>query len=169
MGQKYESQPYEIIKSLEEIEVRHYPSSMMAKTKASSGNPFSTLFRYISGNNKKGEKIEMTTPVYMYPEDGISTMEFVLPKKYLVKEAPDPSQDNIEIYRSEPGYFAAIRYGGYSNETKVKKHTERLMKVIENHSLKRISEPVVLSYDSPYKLMKRRNEILVEISYAEPN
>ena len=59
MGQKYESQPYEIIKSLEEIEVRHYPSSMMAKTKASSGNPFSTLFRYISGNNKKGEKIEM--------------------------------------------------------------------------------------------------------------
>ena len=105
----------------------------------------------------------------MYPEDGISTMEFVLPKKYLVQEIPDPSQDNIEIYRSEPGYFAAIRYGGYSNETKVKTHTERLMKVIEKHSLKRISEPVVLSYDSPYKLMKRRNEILVEISYAEPN
>jgi hypothetical protein len=81
------------------------------------------------------------------------------------QEAPAPSQDNVEIYQSEPGYFAAVRYGGYSNATKVKTHTERLMKEIEKHSLKTISEPVVLSYDSPYKVMNRRNEILVEISY----
>ena len=116
---------------------------------------------------KEGEKIEMTTPVYMYPEDDTSAMEFVLPKKYMKQDAPTPSQNNVEIYQSEPGYFAAVRYGGYSNATKVKTHTERLMKEIEKHSLKKISEPVVLSYDSPYKVMNRRNEILVEISYAE--
>ena len=167
MGQQYESQPYEIIKSLDALEVRYYPPAMMAKTKASSGNPFSTLFRYISGNNKEGEKIEMTTPVYMYPEDDTSAMEFVLPKKYMKQDAPTPSQNNVEIYQSEPGYFAAVRYGGYSNAAKVKTHTKRLMKEIEKHSLKKISEPVVLSYDSPYKVINRRNEILVEISYAD--
>ena len=167
MGQQNESQPYEIIKSLDDLEVRFYPPSMMAKTKASSGNPFSTLFRYISGNNKEGEKIEMTTPVYMYPEDDTSAMEFVLPKKYMKQDATTPSQNNVEIYQSDPGYFAAVRYWGYSNATKVKTHTERLMNEIEKHSLKKISEPVMLSYDSPYKVMNRRNEILVEISYAD--
>ena len=167
IGQQYESQPYEIIKSLDDIEFRYYPPAMMAKTKASSGNPFSILFRYISGNNKKGEKIEMTTPVYMYPEDDASAMEFVLPKKYLEQEVPAPTQDNVEIYESEPGYFAAVQYGGYSNENKVKANSERLMKEIEKYNLKTISEPVVLSYDSPYKVMNRRNEIIVEISYAD--
>ena len=102
----------------------------------------------------------MTTPVYMYPEANTSAMEFVLPKKYMEQEAPAPSQDNVEIYQSEPGYFAAVRYGGYSNATKVKTHTERLMKEIEKHSLETISEPVILSYDSPYKVMNRRTKSL---------
>ena len=41
------------------------------------------------------------------------------------------------------------------------------MNEIEKHSLETIAEPMVLSYDSPYKVMNRRNEILVEISYAD--
>ena len=166
MAQQYESQPYEVIKRLDELEVRYYPPAMMAKTTANRGNPFSTLFRYISGNNQTGEKIEMTTPVYMYPEDDTSAMEFVLPKKYMEQEAPAPSQDHVKVYQSEAGYFAAVRYGGYSNPTKVKTHTQRLMKEIEKYRFKVISEPVVLSYDSPYKVMNRRNEILVEIGYT---
>ena len=166
MGQRYESQSYEVLQSMDDLEIRYYPPAMMAKTKANTGNPFSTLFRYISGSNQNREKIEMTTPVYMYPEDGTSAMEFVLPKKYMEKDAPAPSESNVEIYQSEPGYFAAVRYGGYSNASKVKIHTDRLMGEIQKHKLKAISNPVVLSYDSPYKVMNRRNEILVEISYA---
>jgi len=165
MGQRYESQPYEILQSMDDLEIRFYPPAMMAKTKANTGNPFSTLFRYISGSNQNNEKIEMTTPVHMYPEDGTSAMEFVLPKKYMEQDVPIPSQSNVEIYQSEPGYFAAVRYGGYSNASKVKTHTDRLMGEIQKHNLKAISNPVVLSYDSPYKVMNRRNEIVVEIDY----
>ena len=62
MGQRYESQPYEVLQNMDEIEIRFYPPAMMAKTKANTGNPFSTLFRYISGANQNNEKIEMTTP-----------------------------------------------------------------------------------------------------------
>ena len=166
MGQRYESQTYEVLQSLDDLEIRFYPPAMMAKTMASTGNPFSTLFRYISGANQKNKKIEMTTPVYMYPEDGTSAMEFVLPKKYMRQQAPAPLVANVKIYESKPGYFAAVRYGGYSNVSKVKIHTDRLMSEIQKHDLKAISNPVVLSYDSPYKIMNRRNEILVEISYA---
>ncbi len=165
MGQRYESQPYDVLQSLDDLEIRFYPPAMMAKTMANTGNPFSTLFRYISGANQNNEKIEMTTPVYMYPEDGTSAMEFVLPKKYMQQDAPDPSGSNVMIYESKPAYFAAVRYGGYSNASKVKLHTDRLMGEIQKHKLKAISNPVVLSYDSPYKVINRRNEILVEISY----
>ena len=167
MGQRYESQPYEVLQNIDDLEIRFYPPAMMAKTKANTGSPFSTLFRYISGDNQNNEKIEMTTPVYMYQEDGTSAMEFVLPNKYMEKDAPTPSAANVKIYESKPGYYAAVRYGGYSNASKVKIHTDRLMKEIQKHDLKSISNPVVLSYDSPYKVMNRRNEILVEISYAD--
>ncbi len=166
MSQRYESQPYETLESLGDLEIRFYPPAMMAKTKANTGNPFSTLFRYISGANQDNEKIEMTTPVYMYSEDGTSTMEFVLPKKYIQQKAPAPSGMNVKIYKSKPGYFGAVRYSGYSNASKVKTHTDRLMSEIQKHGLKAISNPVVLSYDSPYKVMNRRNEILVEVSYT---
>ena len=81
------------------------------------------------------------------------------------QQAPTPLGANVKIYQSKPGYFAAVRYGGYINATKVKIYTDRLMEV-EKHSLKKISRTVVLSYDSPYKVMNRRNEILVEISYT---
>ena len=166
MGQNYESQPYEVLQSLGDLEIRFYPSAMMAKTKANTGNPFSTLFRYISGANHSNEKIEMTTPVYMYPEDGTSAMEFVLPKKYMQQDPPAPSETNVEIYETKPGYFAAVRYAGYTNRSKEKTHINRLMDEIQKHNIKVISNPVVLSYDSPYKVMNRRNEILVEISYT---
>ena len=166
MGQRNESQPYKVLQNLGDLEIRFYPSAMMAKTKANTGNPFSTLFRYISGANQTNEKIEMTTPVYMYPEDGTSAMEFVLPKKYMQQNPPTPSGNNVEIYESKPGYFAAVRYGGYSNTSRVKLHTDRLMVEIQKHDFKVKSKPVVLSYDSPYKVMNRRNEILVEISYT---
>jgi hypothetical protein len=153
------------VQSLGDLEIRFYPPAMMAKTMANTGNPFSTLFRYISGANQNNEKIEMTTPVYMYPEDGTSAMEFVLPKKYMQQQAPAPSGANVKVYQSKPGYFAAVRYGGYSNASKVKIHTDRLMGEIQKQNLKAISNPVVLSYDSPYKVMNRRNEILIEINY----
>jgi hypothetical protein len=40
------------------------------------------------------------------------------------------------------------------------------MDEIQKHNIKVISNPVVLSYDSPYRVMNRRNEILVEIDYS---
>ena len=45
-------------------------------------NNFYKLFQFISGNNSKNEKIEMTTPVYMKSEDEKNKMEFVMPSKF---------------------------------------------------------------------------------------
>ena len=71
-SQGYETQKYEVVKKLNDIEVRFYPPVM--KAKVSAGGNFSRLFKYISGNNEQGEKISMTTPVQMTNQDNILSL-----------------------------------------------------------------------------------------------
>ena len=161
-SQGYETQKYEVIKQIEDIEIRFYPPSLMAKV--DSGGGFSKLFQYISGKNDKNQKIAMTTPVHMTNENNKSTMVFVLPSKYTLDNIAAPKDKNIEVYNSKPGYYAAITYGGYSNSEKVKKNHYSLLNKLKTESYKVLNDmPIVLSYNSPYKVFNRRNEVLVEI------
>ena len=161
-SQGYETQKYEVIKQIEDIEIRFYPPSLMAKV--DSGGGFSKLFQYISGKNDKNQKIAMTTPVHMTNENNKSTMVFVLPSKYTLDNIAAPKDKNIEVYNSKPGYYAAITYGGYSNSEKVKKNHYNLLNKLKTESFKILNDmPIVLSYNSPYKVFNRRNEVLVEI------
>ena len=163
-SQGYETQKYEIVKQLEDVEIRFYPPSLMAKVSSSGG--FMRLFQYISGKNEKNHKIAMTTPVQLTNENHKSTMEFVLPSKYSLDNIAAPNDKNIEIYNSKPGYYAAITYGGYSNNEKVKKNHSNLLDKLEADDIKVLNNmPVVLSYNSPYKVFNRRNEVLVEVEF----
>ncbi len=162
--QSYESQAYEVVASINSIEIRYYPSVMKVKAESSqrANNNFNALFRYISGNNIEGEKIAMTTPVYMDKNGSAEVMEFVLPAKY-DSIAPEPKGEGLTVYQAKAGYFAAIRYGGYSNESKEKFHAELLVNALKQADKEIIGSPLVLSYDAPYKFYNRRNEILVEV------
>ena len=115
MSQKYETQEYQVIDQIDKIEIRYYPSAPMIRISSnqSRNNNFGKLFRYITGNNKNEEKIAMTTPVYMSNQS--KTMEFVLPKRFLSGDIPVPNDNDVETYISEPKYYAAIKYSGYSN------------------------------------------------------
>ena len=84
---KYETQKYDLIFSEDDFEIRFYHSSLKAKVvsqRNSNGN-FYKLFQFISGNNSKGEKIAMTTPVYMKNNDNTN-------------EAVDPYYKNFAFY-----------------------------------------------------------------------
>lgn len=163
-SQGYETQKYEVVKQIENIEIRFYPPSLMAKV--SSGGGFMKLFQYISGKNDKNEKMAMTTPVHMTNENNKSTMEFVLPSKYSLDNIATPNDKNIKIYNSKPGYYAAITYGGYSNSEKVKKNHSTLLNKLKAEDFKTLNDkPIILSYNSPYKFFSRRNEVLVEVEF----
>ncbi len=166
-SQKYETQEYQVVEQIDNAEIRFYPSAAMVKISADQNrnNNFGKLFRYIAGNNQENEEIAMTTPVYM--SDQNKTMEFVLPKKYLTEDLPIPNDKDLEAYISNPRYFAAIRYSGYSNPNKILKHRNELKSILENNGLEIISDFYVLSYDAPTKFYNRRNEILFEISYKD--
>ena len=161
-SQGYETQKYEVVKTLGDIELRFYPPAM--KAKVSAGGNFSRLFRYISGNNQQGEKIAMTTPVQMTSQNNKNVMEFILPSKYNENNFAVPNDKNITVYSSSPGHYAAIRFGGYSNSEKIKKHYSILLEKIKENNLEIVdNQPIVLSYNSPYKVFNRRNEVLIEV------
>ncbi len=162
--QSYETQAYKVIESINSIEIRYYPSVMKVKVESPkrTNTNFNALFRYISGNNTTGEKIAMITPVYMDKNGPLEVMEFVLPAKYDTV-APSPKGKGVEVYQAKAGFFAAIRYSGYSNETKERVHQEALINTLKQADKEIVGSPVVLSYDAPYKFYNRRNEIIVEV------
>ncbi len=166
LSQKYETQKYTVIKTIENVEIRYYPPTI--KAKVSSNRNFSKLFQYISGNNEKKEKIAMTTPVYMSKKEEKITMEFVMPSKYSEKNMVQPNDKEIVVYRSTPGYYASIKFGGYASVKRVNHYYTLLLNKIKEHKLKPLGkEPLSLSYNSPYKVFNRRNEVLIEIEYIE--
>ena len=163
--QGYETQPYKVITTFDKVELRHYPSAMKVKvnSRASGNRNFNALFQYISGNNSEEKKIAMTTPVYMRNDSDSQTMEFVLPAAYSEK-APTPKGNGVSVYQSDPGEYAAIRFGGYSSMAKQIRYTKLLMEELIKYGVQSIGEPMLLSYDAPYKFYNRRNEIMVEIN-----
>lgn len=161
VAQNTEIQPYEVIKAIDSVEIRFYPSATLVQT--SGGNNFGKLFRYISGSNESEEKIAMTAPVYMNEDK--SEMAFVMPLDVHQKGAPKPMGENVSLRITEPRYVAAIRYGGYTNASKEATHTKRLMKALEDNSIEAKGAVEFLGYDSPYKFYNRRNEVMVEIAY----
>jgi len=161
VAQDTEIQPYEVIKAIDSVEIRFYPSATLVQT--SGGNNFGKLFRYISGSNESEEKIAMTAPVYMNEDK--SEMAFVMPLDVHQKGAPEPMGKNVSLRITEPRYVAAIRYGGYTNASKEATHTKRLMKALEDNSIEAKGAVEFLGYDSPYKFYNRRNEVMIEIAY----
>ena len=165
MAQGYETQSYEVIKNFEEGEIRFYPQVMMAKTSSQSG--FSSLFKYISGNNTKRQKIAMTTPVHMDKNEGKGTMEFVLPKKFDMETTPLPLGSNIELYQAEAGYFIAFKFSGYTNPKKEQMVIDKGKEVLKNNNISYTDAPIVLVYNSPYAFFNRKNEILFPIDFEK--
>ena len=163
MTQGYETQPYDLIKTYDDFEIRHYPSVAMVQTESSPGSEqnFRKLFQYISGLNESDLKIAMTTPVHMEKTQGENKMSFVLPSD--LEKPPIPKNKEVKIIKSKEAYFAAVKYGGYSNSSKVIYYTKLLKESLALKNIKVNGGPIVLGYNSPYKFFNRRNEIIIEI------
>ena len=97
----YESAPYTVSQTDGKCEVRDYPELVVASTgdASSSGRDggFMRLFRYISGQNERSEKIAMTTPVFMGANGEEGKMSFVVPSDVAKKGAPSPKASDVKV------------------------------------------------------------------------
>ena len=182
---------YEVSEILEnEVEIRAYPEEIWATTVAEDqNNAFSPLFRYISGDNDKGEKIEMTAPVVtptpqpagtdstkgekiemtapvvsMNTEKG-QFMAFIMPERFDINNTPKPLSSRVKIELVEPRKLATIRFSGYVTPENYKKNLEQLNKTLENRGISTIGEPILMQYNDPWTPpFSRRNEIAVRVN-----
>ena len=182
---------YEVSESLEnKVEIRDYPEEIWATTVAEDqNNAFGPLFRYISGDNDKGEKIEMTAPVVTptpQPSAAGSTkgekiemtapvvsmntekgqfMAFIMPERFDINSIPKPSSSRVKIELVEPRKLATIRFSGYLTQENYKKNLEQLNKTLENRGISTIGEPLLMQYNDPWTPpFSRRNEIAVQVN-----
>ena len=171
MSADYETQKYDVVVKDNSFEIRYYPPVIKAKVISESGsnNNFMKLFRYISGNNSNNEKIAMTTPVYLSNNDDANEMEFVMPAKFNMENISKPNDNKIKIYESKAGYYASIRFNGWGNTKKIKYYSNILYDKLNELEINYIENPYFVSYNSPYKLFNRRNEVMVKIEYNNTN
>jgi SOUL heme-binding protein len=170
---KTEEQPYTIIKTEKDFEIRFYPSVTMAMITSSAksykelGNSgFRKLAGYIFGGNDEKKQISMTAPVHMDINDSASTMSFVMPSVYNQENLPKPNDANVTIKKIPDEYVAAIKFGGYASESDIKLNTEKLETALKAASISYYGNFRFLGYNAPYQLFSRRNEIIVSVNWV---
>jgi hypothetical protein len=164
-----EQHAYKVLKIYKQFEIRKYEAALFSSVKMASNSyketssiGFRVLAGYIFGDNKKNEKIAMTTPVVM--EMGDSTkMLFKVPANYALNELPQPNNSAINFEKQDEKLMAAIRFDGWASDEKIKKYTAVLKEALAQEKINHKNTFSYLGYNPPYEIFNRRNEIVVEL------
>ena len=165
---------YEETGDMGDLEFRKYPPIILATVTGTNENEnFWILFRYITGNNRSGKKLPMTSPVITAERITMTTpviseenaMSFVLPAAYRMKEVPVPIDTRIRIHEIPARELAVIRFSGRASASDVAQVRERLLKKIEESNTAVAGTPLLMRYNAPYTPgFMRRNEVGIEIT-----
>ncbi len=164
-----EEAKYDVVKSNDVYEIRKYFDRLAIQVESTNGNnSFRKLFNFISGNNKKNQKIKMTVPVTVMEKSGNMTMQFYLPSKFNKNNTPDPTSSDVEIINVEGGYYAVIRYSGRASENNFIKHRDILESELYKDGVVINGPPIKATYNSPFTLpLMRRNEAMFRVNYKD--
>ena len=179
----YEEPKYKTIKSTEVYEIREYGDRLAVEIEYSNEDSgFRYLFNYISGENKSSEKvkmtvpvtqsvkIDMTTPVTQSTRDGKMKMQFFLPSKFTLENAPQPTNNRVNLIIIKGGIYAVISYSGRLTNQNYSKHYKKLINHLNEDKIDFIEPAIRATFNGPFTLpIFRRNEIMIKINYNEIN
>jgi hypothetical protein len=164
-----EGYKYSVTKAYEGFEIRKYEASLFTSVKLdtdtykqASSKGFSILGGYIFGKNENNEQISMTSPVALSLEEEMTIM-FLVPKKFTKETLPKPENSEIQFIEVPEKKMAAITFGGWASDKKIEKYRLQLMVLLDNKAIKYSNKFSVLGYNSPFELLSRKNEIVVEL------
>lgn len=162
-----EKPAYESVQKSGNFEVRKYaaipivsaPMADMEKRDQS----FRQLFKYISGENDKNQKIEMTSPVFVNDtadEKKTGSMSFMIPAEVAKNGSPSPNAEGLAVEKIDGGTYAVLRFSGWDKDDKRKTATETLATFITENKLKPTGKPFFAFYDPPWiPEFLRQNEV----------
>ncbi|NOT58152.1 MAG: heme-binding protein [Deltaproteobacteria bacterium] len=185
----YELPPYTVLKQFEQAELRQYAPQLVAEVTVEGERNeainagFRILAGYIFGANESADKVAMTTPVTQTPAAEKIAMttpvtqaqvgqawvvRFGMPKQYTVETLPIPTDTRIRFVLTPPSTRAVVRFSGFAGNATITEQTQRLDALITQQHLKRVGEPEIAFYDSPFTLpWNRRNEISAAVEEYE--
>ena len=159
---------YIILKKIDNIEIREYSESLNAsyysELKVERNSYFKNLAAYIFGDNTENASIEMTSPVTMKLY-GNREMIFRMPSNYTLNNLPKANNPKINFLTIASCTKAAIQYSGYSNKNIEERKIQELKNILERENIKHNNKFELLVYNSPFKILNRRNEITINIIY----
>ncbi len=188
-----EQPQYRVVEQHESIELRDYPSMIVAEAEFSGSRSsainsgFRTIADYIFGNNIAAQKVAMTAPVLQQSSqqasekiamtapvtqqgDGTSwRVRFIMPASYTLATLPKPRNPAVTL-REIPGRrYAVIRFSGLAGEDSLRRHTEELRAFLVGRNITAVGEPSYAFYNPPWTLpFMRRNEVLLDVGESSP-
>jgi hypothetical protein len=178
-----QSVPYEHLRTIDGLEIRRYPPTVLAETTApNQRTAFRRLFNYISGTNRGDESISMTAPVETQHGETISMtspvrseaaesgggdvqMAFYLPSEYGPENAPEPTESSVTLVTEPQKTVAIDRFSWYAPTWRVSRRTRRVQSTLADHGIESVGDPSLLRYNDPWTPpFMRRNEVAVEIA-----
>ena len=166
-----EKQPYKVLKSYPELELRDYPAGMQIETEVSGdfinagSMGFRPLINFISGNNKARQPIAMTAPVI---QESVTTsrhkVRFVMPKEMDESSTPSPADSSVAVV-SVPAHLAAARkFGGSWSKDKFEKEGAKLLEAVSQAGLVPQGNLYWARFDPPWKPgFLKHNEVLIQV------
>jgi len=166
-----EEPDYTVLKKESEIEIRQYKNFLTASIeiegnrKEAIGKGFRFLFKYISGENKNKESISMTIPV-MQKSSGNNkwNVSFVVPKKFDIKNAPQPDNVNIQLKNNSDLKVIAITFSGLFSDGNIQENETKLRNYIKEKGIKIEKPAIYAGYNAPWTpWFLKRNEVMFKL------
>jgi hypothetical protein len=183
-----ETQPYEIVRTYEEFELRRYAPHVVAEVlvrgpfEDAGDTAFRILLGYISGQNRSASKVAMTAPVIQREPQKIPMTEpveqretregeyavaFVLPSSYTLDTAPVPTNPEVQLHERRAVLSAARQYRGRWTQAAFEHHREELDSAVRAAGLTPVGSPRWARFDPPFMpWFLRRNEVVQDVAEA---
>lgn len=156
----------------ENLELREYPSAWWASTNVTGMDydkavdvAFMRLFKYISGANAAGSKVEMAAPVLtdVYPGAGPacnSTLRISFFTPYpLQGKAPAPTSPDVYLYQRPAQKVAVRQFGGFVKWADYVQEFQKLGASLNQSGIAFNSKiSITAGYSSPFTIFNRHQE-----------
>merc|ERR1711991_857141 len=117
---------------------------------------FRRIAGYIFGENTnsigQSEKIQMTAPVTVKPDNEGWVLHFVMPSNYDMSQLPVPNNNSILLKKIEAHFAAVIIFSGFTTDAKIQDKTEELKVWLEKKDFKIAGPQQIARYNDPFTL-----------------
>ncbi len=169
-----EQAKYEVLREINKVEIRRYPSLVIARVDGYGDGGFNLLFNFITGNNRQKSKIAMTAPVVseqiamtapvLSESDSIA---FVMPEGLTLETTPEPLDERVKIVEIPERVVAALQFSGRWSNSIFKKKSKEMLEELKKAGIKTVGQVFTMRYNGPFTpWFMRRNEVAVEVELS---